>query len=159
MLFGLGCPRRGGGGQGPWGGGNRGGGYGADSVTYPMPGKEDATGRLLAVDAASMEPLWSVEQPLLYLSGALSTAGNLVFVGDLDRYFRAYDADTGEELWSTRLAAPAHGYPISYAVGERQFIAVPSGIGVFRALTASLFPEVFQPSGGQAIYVFELPRR
>ena len=38
-----------------------------------------------------------------------------------------------------------------------KFIAVPSGIGVFRALTATLFPGIYQPGGGQALYVFELP--
>ncbi|MDP5071072.1 MAG: PQQ-binding-like beta-propeller repeat protein, partial [Congregibacter sp.] len=97
-----------------------GGGYGADSVTYPMPGKENATGKLLAVDAKTMQPLWAHEQPVIYLSGALSTAGSLVFIGDVDRYFKAYDADSGEVLWSTRLGAAAHGYPISYAVGDRQ---------------------------------------
>jgi alcohol dehydrogenase (cytochrome c) len=105
-----------------------------------------------------MQPLWEHEQPVIYLSGALSTAGNLVFIGDVDRYFKAYDADTGEVLWSTRLGAAAHGYPISYAVGDRQFIAVPAGIGVFRALTALLYPDIYQPAGGQALYVFELPR-
>ncbi|MFT6771849.1 MAG: alcohol dehydrogenase (cytochrome c) [Congregibacter sp.] len=135
-----------------------GGGYGADSVTYPMPGKENATGKLLAVDAKTMQPLWAHEQPVIYLSGALSTAGNLVFIGDVDRYFKAYDADSGEVLWSTRLGAAAHGYPISYAVGDRQFIAVPAGIGVFRALTALLYPNIYQPTGGQSIYVFELPQ-
>lgn len=136
-----------------------GGGYGAESVTYPMPGKEDATGKLLAVDARTMQPLWEREQKALFLSGALSTGGDLVFIGDLDRYFRAYDADSGETLWSTRLGAPAHGYPISYAVGGRQYIAVQAGIGVFRAMTAVLSPEIYQPPGGQAIYVFELPRK
>ncbi|MDP5052252.1 MAG: alcohol dehydrogenase, partial [Congregibacter sp.] len=72
---------------------------------------------------------------------------------------KAYDADSGEVLWSTRLGAAAHGYPISYAVGDRQFIAVPAGIGVFRALTALLYPNIYQPAGGQSIYVFELPQR
>ncbi|GAB5413939.1 MAG: PQQ-binding-like beta-propeller repeat protein [Congregibacter sp.] len=137
--------------------GPNGGGYGADSVTYPMPGKDGRTGRLVAVDARSMTPLWSHEQRVIYQTGALSTAGNLVFIGDVDRYFFAYDADTGEQLWSTRLAAPAHGYPVSYSAGGRQFVAVQAGIGVFRALTATLYPDIYQPTGGQALYVFELP--
>lgn len=138
--------------------GPEGGGYGADAITYPMPGKEDATGRLMAIDAARMTPLWSHEQQVIYQTGALSTGGDLVFIGDVDRYFHAHDADTGEVLWKTRLAAPAHGYPVSYAAGGRQFVAVQAGIGVFRALTATLYPDLYQPTGGQAIYVFELPR-
>ncbi|EED34472.1 pyrrolo-quinoline quinone [Luminiphilus syltensis NOR5-1B] len=134
-----------------------GGGYGADSVTYPMPGKEDAMGALIAVDVSTMDIKWKAEQPALFLTGALSTEGGLVFVGDLDRGFKAYDAASGEPIWSTRLGAPAHGYPVSYAVDGKQYIAVLSGIGVFRAMTAQLYPEMYQPSGGEAIYVFELP--
>ncbi|MEM9760320.1 MAG: PQQ-binding-like beta-propeller repeat protein [Pseudomonadota bacterium] len=133
-----------------------GGGYGADGVTYPMPGKEQATGKLLAIDADNMTTLWSREQRVIFQTGALSTSGDLVFIGDVDRYFRAYDADSGEELWSTRLGAPAHGYPVSYTAGGRQFVAVQAGIGVFRALTAVLYPDLYQPAGGQALYVFEL---
>lgn len=133
-----------------------GGGYGADSTTYPMPGKEQATGRLTAIDAATMTPLWSHEQRVIYQTGALSTDSELVFIGDVDRYFHAHDADSGEKLWTTRLAAPAHGYPITYTANGRQFVAVQTGIGVFRALTAVLYPDLYQPSGGQGIYVFEV---
>ena len=64
----------------------------------------------------------------------------------------------GERLWQARLAAPTHGYPISYAVNGRQYIAVPTGIGVFRALTATVSPEIYQPINGQALYVFALPQ-
>jgi alcohol dehydrogenase (cytochrome c) len=135
-----------------------GGGYGADVSTYPMPGKEQAAGKLVAVDIESMSIRWEKEQAALFLSGALSTDSGLVFIGDLDRTFAAIDADTGETLWSTRLPAPAHGYPITYEADGRQFVAIPTGIGVFRALTASIFPEIYQPPGGQGLFVFELPR-
>jgi alcohol dehydrogenase (cytochrome c) len=93
----------------------------------------------------------------MFLTGALTTAGGLVFVGDLDRYFKAFDVDTGELLWQSRLGAPLHGFPISYGVDGKQFIAVPTGIGVFRAMTAVVSPEIYQPTGGEALYVFELP--
>jgi alcohol dehydrogenase (cytochrome c) len=75
----------------------------------------------------------------------------------VDRYFKAFDVETGEWVWQTRLGAPLHGYPISYAVDGKQYIAVPTGIGVFRALTAAMSPEIYQPADGQALYVFELP--
>ncbi len=133
-----------------------GGGYGADVATYPMPGKEDRVGKLLAIDVAGMKPLWEVEQAALFLSGALTTDGGLLFIGDLDRTFQAMDTETGATLWSTRLPAPAHGYPITYEAGGRQFVAVQTGIGVFRALTAVLFPEIYQPADGQGLFVFGL---
>ena len=134
-----------------------GGGYGADVATYPMPGKEDKAGALLAIDVETMEVKWRIEQPALFLSGALSTDGGLLFIGDLDRNFQAFDTDTGAKLWSSRLPAPAHGYPITYEAGGRQFVAVPSGIGVFRALTAMIFPNIYQPPDGQGLFVFALP--
>ena len=133
-----------------------GGGYGADVATYPMPGKEDAVGKLIAVDVVNMKPVWEVEQAALFLSGALTTDGGLLFIGDLDRRFKALDTQTGETLWSTRLPAPAHGYPMTYAANGQQFVAIQTGIGVFRALTAVLFPEIYQPADGQGLFVFSL---
>ena len=134
-----------------------GGGYGADVATYPMPGKEGKAGALLAIDVRTMEVKWRIEQEALFLSGALSTDGGLLFIGDLDRRFQALDTDTGELRWSTRLPAPAHGYPITFEAGAKQFVAIPTGIGVFRALTAVIFPGIYQPPDGQALFVFSLP--
>ena len=134
-----------------------GGGYGGDSTTYEMPGADGNLGRLTAWDVDTLEEKWSVEQRAMYLTGALTTGGGLVFIGDVDRYFRAYDVRNGRELWKTRLGAPAHGYPVTYSVNGRQYVAVPTGIGVFRALTATILPEMYQPANGQAIYVFALP--
>jgi len=101
---------------------------------------------------------WRIEQPALFLSGAVSTDGEVLFIGDLDRYFQAFDINTGEKLWSTRLPAPAHGYPITYQANGQQFVAIPTGIGVFRALTAVIFPDIYQPPDGQGLYVFGLNR-
>ena len=134
-----------------------GGGYGADVATYPMPGKENQAGALLAIDVRTMEIKWRVEQQALFLSGAVSTDGGVLFIGDLDRRFQALEAETGQLLWSTRLPAPAHGYPITYTAEGRQYVAIPAGIGVFRALTAVVFPDIYQPSDGQGLFVFSLP--
>ena len=135
-----------------------GGGYGADAATYPMPGKEGLAGALLAIDVRTMEVRWKIEQPALFLSGALSTDGGLLFIGDLDRHFQAFDTETGARLWSTRLPAPAHGYPVTYEAEGRQFVAIPAGIGVFRALTAVIFPDIYQPPDGQGLFVFSVPQ-
>ncbi len=134
-----------------------GGGFGAGTVTYPMPGKEDKLGALISVDVRTMSVNWRTEQPAMFLTGALTTGGGLTFIGDLDRHFKAFDSATGEELWSSRLTAPAHGFPVTFTADGKQYVAVQTGIGVFRAMTGTISPDIYQPTTGQAIYVFELP--
>ena len=104
-----------------------------------------------------MEERWSREQRAPFLTSAVTTASGLVFVGDADRYFRAFDVETGDVRWETRLGHAAHGYTITYAIDGRQYVAVPTGLGLFRGLTASLSPEIFTPETGNALFVFALP--
>jgi len=133
------------------------GGFGGESRVFPMPGSNGMLGKLVAYDLDSMQERWSHEQRAMFLTSALTTAGGLVFIGDLDRYFKAFDLNSGDELWKVRLGAGLHGFPISYAVDGEQYIAVPTGMGVFKLLTARQAPEIYQPNGGNALYVFKLP--
>ena len=106
-----------------------------------------------------MQEVWKFEQRAPFLTAALSTASGLVFIGDLDRYVRAHDAKTGQILWQTRLGTSAQGYPVSFSVDGRQYIAVMSGLGGGspRNVPAAIVPDIKIPQSGQALYVFALP--
>jgi len=132
------------------------GGFGADSKSYPLPDANGKIGKLISVDIDKMKINWTHEQEAMFLTSSLSTAGGLTFIGDLDRYFKAFNSKTGEVLWKTRLGSALHGFPITYSVGNKQYVAITSGMGVFRALTATISPDIYQPENGNAIYVFEL---
>jgi alcohol dehydrogenase (cytochrome c) len=124
----------------------------------------DHVGELQAWDLDSGERVWTHEFGQFANWGpVLATAGGLVFQGGTaDRWFRAFDAETGELLWQQRLNSGITGVPTSFEVDGRQFIAVQSGWGVDAAGSQrnvdGLFgnPETIVPQGG-VVWVFALP--
>ena len=85
-----------------------------------------------------------------------------MFVGEWNRHVFAYDARTGDQLWQSRLSTMANGYPITYAVGGRQFVAFGAGGPLGGSSWTSILPgdllrEMQNPRGGNAIFVFALP--
>ena len=65
--------------------------------------------------------------------------------------------ETQEVLWEKRLGTAAHGYPVTFAAGGKQYVAVPTGLGILRGVVATLSPEIYVPETGNALYVFALP--
>ena len=121
-----------------------------------MEGAAGKVGRLTAVSASTGQLLWTYDQRAA-IGSVLTTGGGLVFVGDFHRYFRAFDAQTGEVLWELPLSGSVTGYPISYAVDGKQYVAVGAGEGtVGQRHLAGLYPELKAPEGSNILMVFAL---
>ncbi|MEP6963801.1 MAG: PQQ-binding-like beta-propeller repeat protein, partial [Acidobacteriota bacterium] len=88
----------------------------------------------------------------------LATAGNLIFWGDVDRRFHAYDAQSGKQLWEAIVGGSVAVSTITYAVDGKQYVAVLTGEGAMtNGLTAIQAPELKRVLNSTAVYVFALP--
>jgi lanthanide-dependent methanol dehydrogenase len=132
-------------------------------------------GAFTAWDPVAAKPVWSLTENFPAWSGVLATAGDVVFYGTLDRWFKALDARSGKLLWQHRVGSGIVGQPMTYRGPDgKQYVAILSGVGGWagaivagdldkRDGTGALgmvnatrdLPD-HTPKGG-AVYVFELP--
>ena len=135
---------------------------GASTEMTVRPGA-DHIGELQAWDLDRGERVWTQEFESHNWGPVLTTAGGLVFAGGTsDRYFRAFDAVTGEILWQQRTSSGVIGVPSTYQVDGIQYVAVQSGWGVDaasmgRRIDGDRGTSTFVPEGG-VIWVFALER-
>lgn len=106
------------------------------------PGPSPGQGLFVAWDVKNAKPAWTIEEsPLPLYSGVLSTAGDVVFFGTMDRWFKAVDAHTGKLLWQVQLPSGIIGNPITYLGPDgKQYVAVYCGIGGWMGAVA--FPDL-----------------
>lgn len=95
--------------------------------TYMPAAKEKDWGAVRAIDPKTGEVRWEYKEFSATWAGNLSTAGHLVFTGDVDGYLIALDADTGKPLWHIQTGAAIYAAPITYQLNGRQYIAISSG--------------------------------
>ena len=116
-------------------------------------------GEVMAWDPVKKQKVWGNKDELLYLGGMLSTAGGLVFHGDLKGWFKALDAKTGAALWKFNTGSGVSAAPMTFELGGTQYVAVVSG-------RTFAIPAFFGPIGekmvaasaeGGTLFVFELP--
>jgi PQQ-dependent dehydrogenase (methanol/ethanol family) len=118
-------------------------------------------GSTLAWDPVKQQKVWQNTDPLPYVGGMLTTAGGLVFHGDLRGWFKALDATSGRTLWQFNTGSGISAAPMTYALDGKQYVAVVSG-------RTFAIPAFFGPIGekmvaasaeGGTLFVFELPSR
>lgn len=150
---------------------------GADVRMYSAEGRDNTThrGNFTAWDPVARRIAWQIPERFPVWSGALATAGDLVFYGTMDRDFKAVHARTGALLWEFKTGSGIIGQPITYRGSDgKQYVAVLSGVGgwagvaalgVLPGVDASIglgFPTAvadlpeYTPQGG-TLYVFVLP--
>src|SRR5258706_6224495 len=107
---------------------------------------EEQWGRLVAVNLDTGKVAWGAKTPQPLIGGVLATAGDLVFNGEANGWFKAFDAKTGKELWKYNCGAGVNAPAVSYMVGGKQYVAVAAGGN-----------NQIDAKRGNSVFVFALP--
>lgn len=116
---------------------------------------QSSYGHLTAIDPTTGAIKWRYVDDYPMVGGTLATAGGLVFTGNQTGYAMAFDDTTGAMLWKFQTGSTVRGQPVTYRIGNRQYVAVPSGGG---GLAVSLVGENPLGTKGSAVTVFALPQ-
>ena len=114
----------------------------------------DELGTVQAISVETGATVWQHNQRAMTMS-LVTTGGGLIFGGDANGRFRAFDQETGDVLWEINLGSPVTGFPITYAVDGRQYVAVSTGVAGTSAGLLLLTPEL-RPSLGNNLFIFAL---
>ena len=117
----------------------------------------DQVGTVQAISVESGATVWKHEQRSATMS-LLATGGGLLFGGDVNGRFRAFDQETGMILWEVNLGSAVTGFPVTYASDGRQYVAVSTGTAGTASGFLGLTPEI-RPSTGNTLFVFALPEQ
>ena len=128
--------------------------YGLTMQPAIAPGAKDV-GAVWAISAETGQTLWKHEQRAGVMS-LVATGGGLIFGGDVNGRFRAYDDKTGKMLWEMNLGSPVSGYPVTFAVGGKQYVAVTTGPSLVANTSLRVAPEL-KPGNAASVFVFTLP--
>ena len=126
-----------------------------EQMQYVIAPNTDKVGTVWAIAADTGKTVWKLEQRVGMMS-LVATGGGLVFAGDVAGHFKALDDRTGKVLWETSLGAPVSGYPVTFAVNGKQYVAVSTGPSLAANASARLTPEI-HPSNSNQMFVFALP--
>jgi alcohol dehydrogenase (cytochrome c) len=118
------------------------------------PKKTEQWGEVKAIDPRTGRQIWSWRFDHPIVASVLATAGDLVFAGAPTGEFVALHARSGEELWRYQTGSGIHSSPVTYSVGGKQYIAVPSGWGGW---VKGFAPELYGAPRGNTLVVFALP--
>ncbi|NDV87247.1 PQQ-dependent dehydrogenase, methanol/ethanol family [Aurantimonas aggregata] len=102
---------------------------GATLSMYPAPDSHGGMGNFIAWDAGTGEIKWSLPEQFSVWSGALATAGGIVFYGTLEGFLKAVDAETGDELYKFKTPSGIIGNVMTYEHEGQQYVGILSGIG------------------------------
>lgn len=102
---------------------------GATLAMYPAPDSHGGMGNFIAWNGKTGKIEWSLPEQFSVWSGALATAGNIVFYGTLEGYLKAVDATTGEELYKFKTPSGIIGNVMTYTYDGKQYIGILSGVG------------------------------
>jgi PQQ-dependent dehydrogenase (methanol/ethanol family) len=114
----------------------------------------DKIGSLFAISAETGKTTWKFDQRAGIMS-LVATGGGLIFAGDTNGRFRAFDQNNGKIHWEVNLGSPVTGYPITYSVAGKQYVAVSTGNSLVSSGLNRLAPEL-KPSAASNLVVFAL---